>query len=190
MRGPGVNFTWMDEASAFGQIIGTVRPDILRAEHAGVITLVTRSLTDFPSALIRSGRGYGKVTMRKAIRELHERNPLQSTLTVRSHPVDKEKIRWRCRRPSAPAGSRGSFQDMLERMLTAIQDDSRLARMQDSYELIHGAQRGETQSAPSVVDNVNVVTDRVPPHIAALPESEQGPALVEAIFERKRRAAK
>lgn len=79
---------------------------------------------------------------------------------------------------------------MLERMLTAIQDDSRLARMQDSYELIHGAQRGETQSAPSVVDNVNVVTDRVPPHIAALPESEQGPALVEAIFERKRRAAK
>jgi hypothetical protein len=36
--------------------------------------------------------------------------------------------------------------------------------------------------------NVDIYTAGLPPHIAALPDNEQGPALLEAILERKKRA--
>jgi hypothetical protein len=186
-----VTYVWMDEASAFGRIVGTVEHNVVGGENVWVMDTVTRTLTDYPYRFLRSGRGYGKVyAQRRAIRELHQRNPLQSALNAPSHPVDPEKIRWRCRRPSAPAYARGSLPDMLDAMLLSVDASGRFARMREAYERIYDAQRGETHPAPSVVDNVNVVTDRIPPHIAALPEPEQGPALVEAIFERKRRAQK
>jgi hypothetical protein len=38
----------------------------------------------------------------------------------------------------------------------------------------------------SVGHNVDINTSGIPPQIAALPEDEQGPALVEAILRRKR----
>lgn len=190
MRGPEVNFVWMDETSSFGRIIGTVRNEPLQGENAWVMDSITRSLTDFPSALIRSGRGYGKRHAQWVAMKEYQRNSLAARQQGKIPGVEVEKIRWRCGRPSAPPSAFGPIQDKLERMLMAMDHDGRFARMKVTYEQIYDAQRGETQSAPSVVDNVNVVTDRVPPHIAALPESEQGPALVEAIFERKRREAK
>jgi hypothetical protein len=186
-----VTYVWMDEASAFGRIVGTIEHNVVGGENVWVMDTVTRTLTDYPYRFLRSGRGHGKVyAQRRAIRELHQRNPLQSALNTPSHPVDPEKIRWRCHPPSAPPGSRGSFQDMLGEMLTAMDKSGRFARMQEAYQQMYDARNGVDDSAPSVVDNVNVVTDRIPPHIAALPEPEQGPALVEAIFERKRRAQK
>ncbi|UYL87372.1 hypothetical protein SEA_PUREGLOBE5_9 [Arthrobacter phage Pureglobe5] len=181
-----MNMVWYDEASAFGDITG-----VIEARTDALDRLSNRLFGHtFHWNLIRSARGHGKRALQQELLKHAERNPL-TAMQVRPIPsVDVEKIRWRCRPPSSPPGSRGSFQDMLGEMLTAMDKSGRFARMQEAYQQMYDARNSVNDSAPSVVDNVNVVTDRIPPHIAALLEPEQGPALVEAIFERKRRAGK
>ncbi|QGJ92769.1 hypothetical protein PBI_BEAGLE_9 [Arthrobacter phage Beagle] len=175
-----MNLVVMDEVAEYYSAIPAPTYDPFKATKAWLSS----------HAFLIGGRGHGKVYAQKVALREYQRHSALSRHLGKIPSVDVAKIRWRCRPPSSPPGSRGSFQDMLGEMLVAMDNSGRFARMQEVYQQMYDARNSVNDAAPSVVDNVNVVTDRIPPHIAALPEPEQGPALVEAIFERKRRAGK
>ena len=178
---------WYDEHSAFGDITG------VRGRRKSALVSVSRTLLHLDDyaelrGVLLAGRRGGKLTMQWAIRELNKRNPLTSMMRQPIPRVDTEKVRWRCAPPTAKRPQRGTFADLQERIGAAFSGGGIDSSFVENWMRDYDARYGTSTATPSVGHNVNVVTDRVPPHIAALPEEEQGPALVEAIFERKRRA--
>jgi hypothetical protein len=176
VHGPRLNIISLDEIEDF-----YTRRSIYRDLFHDQGTLLHRALSV-------GGRGHGKVVMQKAIRELHLRNPLQSALTHPIPRVDASKIRWRCAPPTAPTRPRNFLAEFQEMFGDAFSDRFGYAARLEEQLAARINKPGVDAKVHDVSHNVNVVTDRIPPHIAALPEPEQGPALVEAIFERKRRA--
>lgn len=109
--------------------------------------------------------------------QLHRITRDAMLLMVRHEVPDIAEVRWSCRRPTVKPTY---WDQMMESFGTLTLPGYEDILREDTVEEV------ASTNAPGM-DNVNIITDRVPPHIAALPEEEQGPALVEAIFERKRR---
>jgi hypothetical protein len=170
MRGPAMNIISLDEIEDFWTRSSIYR-DLFRQE----------------GGLYVGGRGHGKVHAQKLALAEYTRSRVLNPPREEIPSVDTSKIRWRCAPPTQPNRGANIFRHFEEIFAERFAESSGFAARMEVQLAARINKPSVDSIPPGVGHNVNVVTDRVPPHIAALPEEEQGPALVEAIFERKRR---
>ena len=146
----------------------------------------------------QAGCGHGKV--HKARMFLRWRKEI-SAVPAGVYSVDTSMVRWPAQHTPRQISmdvehllgeaSAGFFNRLAQQRMELLTEAYR-PLWEGSIKFTRGEDtvEGVAPSTAPGMDNVNIITDRIPPHIAALPEEEQGPALVEAIFERKRRGRK